>query len=149
MSEHEPLQALAATIITVLAPAAPYLKSALDKLTGKAVEAAWQTACGLYDKVRQRFQADHNDNAQKALDLFVEDPASFEVGLSKYLLQALQEHPEWAAEVRALLTQPSLQEIIARNQSTLERVTQSMTGAGTQRIEADNSRLRDVKQVKK
>lgn len=149
MSEHEPLRELAATIITVLAPAAPYLKSALDKVTDKAVEAAWQTARSLYEKVRQRFQADHNDNAEKALDLFVDDPDSFEVGLSKYLLHTLQEHPEWAAEIRALLAAPAAQEIIARNKSRLERVTQSLAGAGSQRIEADNSTLKDVKQVKK
>mgnify|MGYP000881463814 CR=1 FL=1 len=146
MSEHEALRALAATIITVLAPAAPYLKSALDKFTEKAVDAAWQTARGLYDKVRQRFETDHNDNAQQTLDLFVADPETFEAVLSKYLLQTLQTHPEWAAEIRALLAQPATQEIIARNKSTLERVTQSMTGAGTQRIEADHSKLKDVKQ---
>ncbi len=149
MSEHEPLRELAATIVTVLAPAAPYLKSALDKLTDKAVEAAWRTAHTLYNAIRQRFQTDHNANAEKALDLFVDDPASFEVGLSKYLLQTLQEHPEWAAEVHALLAQPAAQEIIARNKSTLERVAQSLSGSGTQRIKADNSKLKDVKQVKK
>jgi hypothetical protein len=149
MNPQDILNDLVGQVVVVLTAAAPFLNQAASQVVGEITKESLHKAHDLYAKVRQRFQADHNDNAEKALDLFVDDPESFEVGLSKYLLQALQAHPEWATEIRALLAQPSTQEIIARNKSTLERVTQSLAGAGTQRIEVDNSQLKDVKQVKK
>ena len=146
MTSPELLTELSAHIITVLAFAAPYLKKAAESAASKIGVEAWQRAQELYAKLKERFQKDNNAKATQTLDLFIDDPDTFESALSKLLLATLEQHPEWATEVRQLLAGPGLQEIIARNHSRLERVTQSLSGAGTQRIEADRSVLKDVRQ---
>ena len=137
-------------VMAVLAPAAPFLMQAAESAASQIGEDAWQKAKSLYLKLRDRFNADDNQAAVQTLDLFVHDTETFEIALSKLLLKTLQEHPEWAKEVRELLADPSTQEIIARNESVLTRVSQSMSGGGkhTMRIEADKSHLTDIWQVK-
>jgi hypothetical protein len=141
-------QDLVARIIAVLAPAAPYLAKAAESAASEMGKAAWQKARELYDSLRARFTADQNQKATQTLDLFIGDTDTFESALSKLLLATLAQHPEWAQEVRALLAEPALQEIVARNNSVLLRVTQDLQGAGTQRIEADNSIFTAVVQRK-
>ena len=149
MSSPEWLTDLAARILALLAPAAPYLKQAVEGAVTAIASDVLQKARDLYARLRDRFRADGDEKAEKTLELFAEDPETFESALSKYLFVSLEKHPEWAEEIRVLLAEPSVQEIIARNQSVLERVTQSLSGSGTQRIKAVKSRLKDVKQVKK
>ncbi len=152
MQSLEPINTfieLAGRIIAVLAPAAPYLMKAAEGAAGKMGADAWQRARELYDKLRERFRQDKNDKAAQTIELFIADTDTFEGALGKLLVTTLAQHPQWAEEIRALLDEPSLQEIIARNRSHLERVTQSLSGSGTQRIESDDSTLIDVKQKKR
>lgn len=135
-------------VMALLIPAAPFLMQAAESAASQIGEDAWEKAKNLYDKLHERFSKDDNQAAAQTLDLFVNDPNTFESALSKLLLKTLEQHPEWAKEVRDLLTDPSTQEIIARNESVLTRVKQSLSGSGTQRIEADKSSLKDIWQVK-
>ena len=88
------------------------------------------------------FCKDGNADALATLDLFERNPKTFEGALTVFVGQALAAHPGWADDVRMQLADPSLQEIIARNGSIVERVR--MSGTGTQRIEADDSYVGDI-----
>ena len=142
------LQQIAAQIMTILVGAAPALLPLLTKVaegaaseTGKGVA---KKAGELFEKLRSRFQNDKNDEADSTLTLFIKNPQRFESVLSAYLLETLQKHPEWANEIRALLAEPSLQEIVAKNKSVVERIKMKISGSATQHIEADDSRITDV-----
>ncbi len=135
----DPAQAaLAAQIVTLLA--APFVQG-VAKQVGQDT---FSEAKALLAKVRQRFRQDKNQEREATLDLFEKNPATFQEALSRVLAEALAEHPEWAAEMRALLAQPASQEIIARNQATVEDITMRISGAGQQRIDADGSRVTGV-----
>jgi hypothetical protein len=149
MTTDVDLTNLVATIIAVLAPAAPYLTKAAESAAARVGADAWQKARELYGKLHERFTKDKNEKATQTLALFVNEPATFEEALSRILLATLEKHPEWAADVRAVLAESALQEIVARNGAVLTRVTQSLSGSGTQRIEADKAKLEDIRQEKK
>lgn len=142
------LNQLTAQITAVLAPAAPYLAHAAEGAASKIGADAWEQAKKLYAQVRDWFGKEKNDKANQTLDLFLGDPETFESALAKFLLGALQTHPEWAKEVRETLAAPSLQEIILKNNSRVERITQSLSGSGVQRYKSDDSTGVDVKQIK-
>ncbi|MBI3941720.1 MAG: hypothetical protein HY326_01800 [Chloroflexi bacterium] len=139
---------LVARILTVLIPAAPYLKKAAEGAAGKLGQDAWQKARDLAAKVRDRFHKDQNKKAEQSLDLFLEDPGTFESALSKLLLETLEKHPEWAREIREQLAQPALQEIIDQGHSDFARIKQTLSGSGTQRIVGKGSKFRDIEQKK-
>ena len=149
MISAEALAALAGQITTALAPVVPYLAKAAEAAAPQIGKDAWEQAKKLFEMVKGRFQKDKNEKGKKALENFVADPETYEGALAKVLLATLQEHPEWADEVRETLAKPSLQEIVARNKSHLEEVTQSLTGAGTQRIDLDDSTATKVRQEKR
>jgi hypothetical protein len=94
--------------------------------------------------VRDRFRQDGNATALQTLDLFEGDPETFSDALTRLLVPALEAHPEWAAEIRQMLAQPASQEIIARNNSVIEQVRMQISGAGSQRIDSDDSRLTGI-----
>ena len=143
------LSVIAAQAVAALALAAPFLDS-LAQGAGKELGAAGARKAGqLLAALRSRWQSDKNDKALQTLDLFQQDPPTFDAALAKLLLQTLETHPEWAAEVQALLADDSLQEIVARNDSEVARITMTLSGSGTQRIEADNSSVTDVKMTRK
>jgi hypothetical protein len=151
---------MASEIVALLAIAGPYLKGAAPYVT-EAVKSLAQTAGkelggdmvkkagALLQSLRDRFRQDNNAKAEQTLDLFQEDPETFEGALSKLLLKTLNAHPEWAKEVRQLLADEALQEIIARNGSVVQRIEMDLQGGGTQRIDADNSEVTDVKMCKR
>lgn len=135
----DPAQAaLAAQIVTLLA--VPFVQG-VAKQVGQDT---FSEAKALLAKVRERFRQDKNKKAQATLDLFEEDPGTYTEAMSRVLAGTLAEHPEWAAEMRALLAQPASQEIIARNKAAVEDITMRISGAGQQRIEADNGRVERV-----
>lgn len=135
----DPAQAaLAAQIVTLLA--APFVQGVAKQIG----QDTFSEAKALLEKVRERFRQDKNTKGQATLDLFEEDPGTYTEALSRVLAATLAEHPEWAAEMRALLAQPASQEIIARNKATVEDITMRISGAGQQRIDADGSRVTRV-----
>ena len=151
MTSLDASNGLAAQAVALLTAAAPYLLKGAGKGAAKALGAdAWKQAKELYRRVRERFQKDRNAKAVQSLDLFLSDTDTFDSALGKLLLATLQQHPEWAEEIRALLAdEPSVQEIILRNQSRVERITLSLSGSGTQRYESDNSTGTDIRIEKK
>lgn len=148
MPQFANAQELAAAVMAALIPLAPYLGKAAEGAAKQAGEEAWKKAAALLAAIRSRFHSDKNERAGQTLELFLAEPATFESALTTYLLAAVQQHPRWADEVRRILAEPSLQEIIARNHSHLERIVQSLSGPGTQRIEADDSTIGGVRQEK-
>ena len=149
MISPDALTALAAQVTTALAPVAPFLVKASEGAASQMGKDAWEQAKKLFEALKARFQQDKNAKGEKALANFVEDPETYEGALAKVLLAALQEHPEWANEVRETLAKPALQEIVLRNKSHAEEVTQLLTGSGTQRLGMDNSTAGKIKQEKK
>ncbi len=134
-----------AQIIAVLTAAAPFLRKAGEGFSEEIGKQVWQKAGTLFQKLRERLQRDSNRSAEQTLDLFVEKPEIFKEALSKELLPVLEANPEWAAEIQALLAEPSLQEIVARNGSIVEEVNMTLAGSGTQRIESDDSYVGHIK----
>lgn len=146
MNTLNSLNDLVGQIVVVLTSAIPYLKSITDQVVGQLTKEALQKAIDLYEKVRELFHSPEDDKGTITLKMFVNDPETFESALSILLLHALEKHPELVDNMRDILAEPSVQEIVAHNQSVLERVTQSLSGPGAQRIIADGSTLTDVKQ---
>lgn len=141
-------------IIAFLAGAAPYLKLALPHLKGAAQVATdaaikeggkqvggaiTQKAATVLATIRTWFTCDANTKGQKVLDLVEDDPEDEDQrqALAKQIYATLANHPEWADELRPLLQEDAIQEIIATNSSWVEDVTMSITGSGKQRIEAN------------
>ena len=133
---------LTAEAIACLALAAPYLNDVAKGVGSQLGKEAVARGLSLLSSVRARFRKDGNQEALATLDLFEGNPETFECALATFMGQALSAHPDWAGEIRAQLADPSLQAIIARNGSVVERVR--MSGAGTKRIEADDSYVGDI-----
>lgn len=129
---------LAAQLMTLLA--IPFAQEAAKQAGQEAIAQAKT----LLAKVRDRFRQDGNAKALQTLDLFEGDPQTFGDAVTRLLVPALEAHPEWAAEIRQVLAQPAAQEIIARNDSVIEQVRMTISGAGTQRIESDSSTLKGI-----
>jgi hypothetical protein len=132
------LVTLAAQAVTLLA--VPFVQG-VAKQVGQD---AFTQAKTLLATVRDRFRQDGNATALQTLDLFEGDPETFSDALTRLLVPALEAHPEWAAEIRQMLAQPASQEIIARNNSVIEQVRMQISGAGSQRIDSDDSRLTGI-----
>ncbi|MBC8253146.1 MAG: hypothetical protein H8E35_03845 [Ardenticatenia bacterium] len=135
---------LAAQMVAVLAPMVPYLPSVAEGMGKQIGQDVFNQAKKLLGKLRDRFHKDGDNKALATLDLFQEDPQTFEAALSALLVRTLEQHPEWAEEVRQLLAQPALQEIVASNDSVVQRISMNLSGAGQQRIKADASEVTDV-----
>lgn len=140
---------LTAQIISALTLTLPYLDNVAQGIGEEFGSTAVRKAGQLIAVIRNRFHQDNNQRAEQTLDLFRQDPKTFESALSKMLLQSLEQHPEWAKEVKQLLIDDSVQEIIAANHSVVERITMNLAGPGTQSIQSDNSWISDVDISKK
>lgn len=139
---------LTAQIIAALTLTVPYLDSVAQGI-GKEIGSTTARKAGQVIAIlRNRFRQDNNQRAEQTLDLFKEDPITFEGALSKLLLQTLEQHPEWAKEVQQLLVDSTVQEIIATNNSVVERITMNLAGSGIQRIQTDNSGISDIDMTK-
>lgn len=138
---------LASQSATLLSLAAPYLQGAAEGASKKIGEDIWNQAKKLLAKLRDRFKTDDNATADQTLTLFLDNPQTFDSALITLLVHSLQQHPEWADEVRDLLSHDPVQEIIARNNSRIENIEQSNIGSsGKQSIVADNSEISGVRQ---
>lgn len=142
---------VAAKTVALLAPLAPYLKKAGESIAGEVGKDALKKAREVTDRIRQRFQGDNNQKALTVFDLFLDDPNDKDQAnaLSKQIVNALQQHQTWAEEMRQLLAEPALQEVIARNQSIAKDITLNLSGSGTQRVELDNSEATGITMTKK
>ncbi len=129
--------ALVGQVIAVLAPAAPYLRQAAGSAATEGGKALVQKAPALAEKVRGLFKRVNQPKGEQALDLFLDDPQTFEDALTKLLADVLVDHPEWAAEVQALLGDEGLQEVVATNESVVRRVSMVASGRVKQRLHAD------------
>ncbi len=138
-----------AQIIVVLTVAAPFLRKAGEGLSEEVGKQVGEKASQLFGKLRERFQRDKNQRAEQTLEDFLEEPEIYEGALAKRLLPILEEHPEWAEEIQTILAEPSLQEIVARNGSVVEKISMELSGSGTQRIDADDSYVGDIKMNKR
>ena len=149
MPDIPTLTTLTAQIVGLLALAAPFLSSiptgAAEHLGAEGVELGRR----LFARLRQRISG--NAEAEQTLALFANNPANFQSALAGVLAPLLQQHPEWAQELAALLAEPNSQRITARNKSVVEDIQMSMSGAGQgeQAIEADNSKVKNVRITQK
>ncbi len=130
----DPAQAaLAAQLVTLLA--VPFVQG-VAKQVGQDAFSQARTALA---RVRERFRQDKNLEGEATLDLFEKNPTTFQEALTRLVAASLAQQPEWAEEMRQFLAEPVSQEIIARNKATVEDITMRISGAGQQRIEADDS----------
>jgi len=136
---------LTAQITGLLALAAPFLSAiptgAAEHIGAEGVELGRR----LFARLRQHFSG--NAEAEQTLALFANNPANFQSALAGVLAPLLQQHPEWAQELADLLAEPNSQRIVARNRSVVEDIRMSMSGLGRgeQTIEADDSKVKNVR----
>ena len=135
---------IVAQTVAALVPALPYLKKAGEGMASKLGEASITKASNLLKSIKQRFQTAGDDKASKALDNFADDPDEYSDNFARNLTRYLEAHPDALAELKQELADDTLQEIIAKNESIVEKVKMSLKGAGIQRIHADKSKVSDI-----
>ncbi len=138
------ISTLTAQIVGLLALAAPFLSSiptgAAEHLGAEGVELGRRLFARLHDRLRG------NASATRALEGFADDPATFREALARSLAPLLQQQPEFAQELADLLAQGPSQRILARNRSVVEEIQMSISGGrGEQVIDADNSKVKNVR----
>ncbi len=143
------LNQLVAQILAILAPAMPHLQEIAKGAASTAGTVIANKAHILLNNIRERFTREKDEEAVQTLQLYTKNPKRFEGALAEILLTTLQKHPEFAQEISELLAEPSLQEVIAKNDSEVHRIELSLSGVGIQRIITDNSTVTDVKITKK
>lgn len=150
---------LAAAVTNHLGPFLPYLLAA-GKTAGKKLEEVVidQVSEGLWNQARQlwvRLTARLGDDAEvsDAAGLLATAPGSTLRAqvLTEVLTQRLQGEPQLAAELVELLGgSERAQRVAAGTDAELSRISQEMTGAGTQEVSGgERARISDVSQVMK
>ncbi|MFH1636068.1 MAG: hypothetical protein ABIG63_18910 [Chloroflexota bacterium] len=141
---------IAATLAAYLAPFTPYLIEGGKKFAGETGKAAWEKSQELWKKIKTRFEDDKDiTEAAQAVAINPENEG-FQSLLAKALAARLNESPEFADELLALIGgQEAVQKIKADKSSWIENVTQEIIGGGNanQVIEAsDDSVVTGVRQ---
>jgi hypothetical protein len=137
-------------VVSFLAPFLPYLiagateaAKGLGKKVGEiGAEAAWKKAQSVWSRVAKRLTPKQKAKA----GVIAVDPADQDevASFARSLVDTLATDPALTAELASALEgDPDVQEVIARNKSTIERVVQ--IGPGRKRVEADGeSQVRGV-----
>ena len=151
---------LSTAAVTALAPFTPYLlkiaasitESLSEKIATEGGEKAWEMAQSLWKFITQKLNPNgETEDAARVLARKPEDQ-NRQAMLTEVLVNQLTENPNLAQELVSILGgQESIQKIVAKNESLIENVAQSMEGkGGHQVVEAtDKSSIRGVKQIKK
>jgi hypothetical protein len=152
------IEQIAAAVVTVLSPFAPFLvdtgkaagKKLAETMAQKGGEATWKTAQSLWAKITAHFG---DDAVVKSATTMVADNPHDETRqtmLAEVLGARLQENPALAEELLNLLGgQEAVQQVLADRGSWVEDVTQRMKGSGTQTVKAsDDSVIKGVHQIK-
>lgn len=104
-------KAVAEQVVTVLVPVAPVLtlaaNEAVKALAKKFGEAGASTALekgkALWGKIKARFEKD--GEMSQTMALFASNPEAFEAALAKVLKVRLEDDPDFAGELQALLAE--------------------------------------------
>jgi len=131
------VQDVVAQTIAVLIPALPYVKKAGESVAGEIGKESLKKAVALFTSLKQRFQKTGAEKAERALDNFADEPEDYQEVLAKQLTSYLELHPDALDEVKRLLADEKLQEVIATNESTIDSIKMKLTGAGKQSVRAD------------
>ena len=126
---------LAHQVMTVLAPAIPYLSSAGVAAAAKVGEDTYQRGKQLYHAIRARFAQEPDDKANKVLQALIDDPDLSSVVEIK-LLHIIQRDPAFAALLLQLTMQTGPEMVIdARDEATIRKNTLKNTkDHGSERI---------------
>ncbi len=136
---------IVASVIAVLTPALPYITKAGESLAGEVGKESFKKAAALFTKIKDKFRSSGAPKGETTLDLFADDPDTYEVALMKLLSKLLEENPEFATQLQQDLANEKLQEIIATNESTVTRVRMQLTSGGKQSVRADGkSQVSDI-----
>lgn len=148
---------LAAAVATAIAPYVPKILEGGKKLTaeaakkfaGKAGEAAWTRISALWGQLTPAVAGDKKvEGAMIALSADTTDEDSIKV-FAKSLLVHLEKDAALRESLTKLLGgQDSIQKVIAKD-SIVKNVVQSLSGKGSQSVEADRSIVEGVKQINK
>ena len=133
------------SLMAFLGPTLPLWQKAGEGAVEEVGKVGVEKVGVMIGKIRGWFQRGNNATAEQTLDLYIANPGVFASALSTFLHQTLQQHPEWATELQALLADRSVQEIIATNQAIVEDIVMQNSGNGKQRITADDSMVKNVK----
>ncbi len=150
---------IATATVTALAPYLPRLLHGVqlagekfgDTLASKAGEAAAAKMPELWAKIKNRF-AQH-PQLEHAAGLVATQPAdsTYQTVFAKALAAYLQQDPQLAQDLVALLGgESAVQKVAADHSSLIEDLTQEMQGTGRQTVEAtDNSTVRGIRQTQR
>jgi len=143
---------IASGAVTLLAPVLPYLDPFRETLQKKLMESiagdVLAKGKGLWARITSRFKNDKD--LQDAAEAVAALPNNngLQNALTEILAQRLKDAPDLAEELLNLLGgEKRLQEIVAGNEATIEKIRQTMAGPGTQRVKAgDKAYMTDVTQ---
>lgn len=108
---------LAATIVTIAAPFAPYLVEGGKKFAEKAGESAWEQVQKIWACLTS--PRDQNTDPSVQLQMLSANPdsAGYRAVLTEALVKHLTKYPELAPELTRLVAQhPRVQEIVAEGE---------------------------------
>jgi hypothetical protein len=143
---------VASGAVKILGPFLPYLepfrKALQKKVEDVTANAAWNQAKGLWTKITGRFKDDKDLNEAAEAVAALPNNAGLQKVLTEVLASRLQSAPDLTDELIKLLGgEKRLQEIVAGNEAIIDNIRQTMTGAGTQRVEGgDKAKISGVDQ---
>lgn len=150
------IEQIATAVTTVLVPFTPFLieagkeggKKLAEVIAEKGGEAAWEKAQRTWAAIKDRFGDDKE--VKNITELVAEKPenARYQDNLKQLLIERMQEDADFTNNLLAALGgEQAVQQIIARNSSVIEDVSQDMEGTGEQTVLADdNSHISGVTQ---
>jgi hypothetical protein len=135
----------AATTVAALAPFLPYLVKAGEKAAEKAGEVVFDTAKvkvgEIWRRISEHFKG--NPKVETALKAVEVDPdnETARSQLREYLVASLAADPSFLRELKKLLDEPEVEQVITAVRSRIENTTQESHGSGSTRqvIQAEGS----------
>lgn len=138
---------LAASIVTLISPFMPHLKSLgknvqkklEDVIAEKGGELAWKQAQTLWSKLKSIFQEDPEIEAQSNLLSTAPENKIYQEILTKSLAEKLESNPDLANELFKLMGgEAGVQEVIGGDKAWIEGIRQEMASSGSQKTEGGN-----------
>jgi hypothetical protein len=147
---------LSASIVTVISPFMPYLKSLgknvqkklEDVIAEKGGNLVWKKAETLWSKLKNIFQDDPEIEGASTMLSAAPENKTYQEILTQSLAKKLESNPELAQELLKIMGgKAGVQEVIAGNEAWIEGIKQKMASSGTQKVQGgDRAVIQDVNQ---
>lgn len=137
---------LAASIVTLISPFMPHLKSLgqnvqkkLEDVIAEKDGELWEQAQTLWSKLKGIFQEDPEIEAQSNLLSTAPENKIYQEILTKSLAEKLESNPDLANELLKLMGgEAGVQKVIGGDEAWIEGIRQKMASSGTQETRGGN-----------